>query len=214
MAQAGDAGGIFDGVAELQMRHQTLSGARTSEDGEGDKGDRGLPSSHDRYSRLLRSDVICYCPGSSNDPRAHARPRPAARRSLIPRPARSPTSPRFASLPRTLHPPSMSSDHSHDAPVPDLSALPRLADPLPSPSHSSHPIDLARLPGSYYRALVSIRERLPKELRTPKVAIVCGSGLQGLAEVLEDTVLVSYSDIDGFGESTGAWASGHFLSSS
>ncbi|CDR39991.1 hypothetical protein NBRC10512_000517 [Rhodotorula toruloides] len=96
----------------------------------------------------------------------------------------------------------MPSDLSQDALVPDLSALPRLADPLPSPLHSSHPIDLARLPGSYYSALVAIRERLPKELRTPKVAIVCGSGLQGLAEVLKDRVLVSYSDIDGFGEST------------
>uniref|UniRef100_A0A0K3CNQ3 purine-nucleoside phosphorylase n=1 Tax=Rhodotorula toruloides TaxID=5286 RepID=A0A0K3CNQ3_RHOTO len=96
----------------------------------------------------------------------------------------------------------MPSDLSQDALVPDLSALPRLADPLPSPLHSSHPIDIARLPGSYYSALVAIRERLPKELRTPKVAIVCGSGLQGLAEVLKDRVLVSYSDIDGFGEST------------
>ncbi|GAA5848804.1 hypothetical protein JCM8547_006350 [Rhodosporidiobolus lusitaniae] len=87
-------------------------------------------------------------------------------------------------------------------PVPvhaDLSALPRVADPLPSPAH---PVALDSLTQPFIQAVYDIRSRLPKELRTPKVAIVCGSGLQGLAEVLQDRVEVPYSDIQGFGEST------------
>ncbi|BGP41119.1 Purine nucleoside phosphorylase [Rhodotorula kratochvilovae] len=81
----------------------------------------------------------------------------------------------------------------------DLSALPRLADPVPSPSHAPQ---LDSLTDEYTQALVDIRTRLPKDLRTPKVALVCGSGLQGLAEQLSDRVLVPYQDITGFGEST------------
>ncbi|GAA5994024.1 hypothetical protein JCM11641_000049 [Rhodosporidiobolus odoratus] len=75
---------------------------------------------------------------------------------------------------------------------PDLSALPRFPDP---PS-----LDLLSSP--FTQALIDIRSRLPKPLRTPRVAIVCGSGLQGLAEVLQDTVLVNYADVTGFGQST------------
>lgn len=45
------------------------------------------------------------------------------------------------------------------------------------------------------------------QLRTPKVGIVCGSGLAGLATSLADRVEVSYSDITGFGESTGKTSS-------
>ncbi|GAA5999711.1 purine-nucleoside phosphorylase [Rhodotorula paludigena] len=83
--------------------------------------------------------------------------------------------------------------------APDLSALPRLPDPLPSPGH--HP-DLHDLTAQFTQSLIDIRQRLPKDLRTPKVAIVCGSGLQGLAEQLADRVQVPYADIAGFGEST------------
>ncbi|GAA6024137.1 hypothetical protein JCM10207_001595 [Rhodosporidiobolus poonsookiae] len=81
----------------------------------------------------------------------------------------------------------------------DLSALPRLPDPVPSPHHAPA---LDELTAQFTQALVDIRSRLPKELRTPKVAIVCGSGLQGLAEVIQDRVEVNYADITGFGEST------------
>lgn len=49
----------------------------------------------------------------------------------------------------------------------------------------------------------SLRTRLPKELQRPLVAIVCGSGLAGLAEMLQDRVDVPYTDIDGFKVSTG-----------
>ncbi|GAA6055597.1 hypothetical protein JCM3770_006718 [Rhodotorula araucariae] len=83
--------------------------------------------------------------------------------------------------------------------APDLSALPRVPDPAPSPSHA---VRLDGLTDEYAEALVDIRSRLPKELRTPKVALVCGSGLQGLAEQLADRVLVAYADIRGFREST------------
>lgn len=50
----------------------------------------------------------------------------------------------------------------------------------------------------------AILAKLPKELQQPKVAIVCGSGLSGLADQLKD-VIVSYSDI-GF---TSATVQGH-----
>ncbi|SCV73550.1 BQ2448_7476 [Microbotryum intermedium] len=81
----------------------------------------------------------------------------------------------------------------------DLNALPRLADPVPSPHHA---VELDHLTVEYTQALIDIRSRLPKELRTPQVGIVCGSGLQGLAELLQDRVEVDYAHIHGFGEST------------
>jgi len=83
----------------------------------------------------------------------------------------------------------------------DLAALPRVPDPVPSPSNSP---SLDELTSQFTIALSDIRSRLPQELRNPKVGIVCGSGLQGLAELLQDRVEVNYSDITGFGESTGA----------
>ncbi|BGP17338.1 hypothetical protein JCM10213_007552 [Rhodosporidiobolus nylandii] len=51
-------------------------------------------------------------------------------------------------------------------------------------------------------SLSSIRSRLPPALQHPKVAIVCGSGLQGLKDVLQERVEVPYGVIEGFGEST------------
>ncbi|GAA5912391.1 hypothetical protein JCM5296_001716 [Sporobolomyces johnsonii] len=81
----------------------------------------------------------------------------------------------------------------------DLAALNHLPDPVPSPSHAPQ---LDALTAQFTQALIDIRQRLPKALRTPKVAIVCGSGLQGLAEVLTERVEVPYADIEGFGEST------------
>ncbi len=44
---------------------------------------------------------------------------------------------------------------------------------------------------------------LPANLRTPRVGIVCGSGLGTLAESLTERVIVPYSALEGFGESTG-----------
>lgn len=82
----------------------------------------------------------------------------------------------------------------------DLAALPRVADPVPSPSHEPSLDELNSI--RFARAVDDIRRRLPLELHHPVVAIVCGSGLQGLAEILVDRVEVSYDDITGFGLST------------
>lgn len=53
------------------------------------------------------------------------------------------------------------------------------------------------------QALLDIHARVPAALRRPVVGIVCGSGLGGLGDVLQDRVDVAYHEIDGFGESTG-----------
>lgn len=37
----------------------------------------------------------------------------------------------------------------------------------------------------------------------PKVGIVCGSGLGGLGEMVEDKQIIKYSELDGFPVSTG-----------
>ncbi|CAG8504278.1 15098_t:CDS:2, partial [Gigaspora margarita] len=47
-----------------------------------------------------------------------------------------------------------------------------------------------------------LRCRLPLELTTPKVAIICGSGLGQLADVIENKVEFAYEDIPGFVSST------------
>ena len=45
---------------------------------------------------------------------------------------------------------------------------------------------------------------LPADLCTPRVGIVCGSGLGTLAESITERVIVPYRLLEGFGESTGA----------
>ena len=62
--------------------------------------------------------------------------------------------------------------------------------------------------GVYQRATEStlhIRAQLPEALQNPKVAIVCGSGLGGLAETIEPApkVELAYGDIPHFPQSTG-----------
>lgn len=47
-----------------------------------------------------------------------------------------------------------------------------------------------------------LRGKLPTALHSPKLAVVCGSGLAGLADLLQERVDVPYSDIPGFAEST------------
>lgn len=51
----------------------------------------------------------------------------------------------------------------------------------------------------------TIRNALPLALQTPKVAIVCGSGLGGLAETVDplSKVEISYDNVPGFPASTG-----------
>src|SRR6266404_7733716 len=52
--------------------------------------------------------------------------------------------------------------------------------------------------------IVKLAELLPAHLRSPQVGIVCGSGLGTLAESITERVIVPYSVLEGFGESTGA----------
>jgi len=69
---------------------------------------------------------------------------------------------------------------------------------------------LQPLPVEFSRTIQTVRERLEKEasassweaLAAPTVGIVCGSGLSGLADALEEKVVISYDDLDGFGRST------------
>lgn len=55
------------------------------------------------------------------------------------------------------------------------------------------------------QAVSFLKDRLPKSLRTPKVAIVCGSGLGGLAETVhsEPRAEYDYSSIPHFPRPTG-----------
>ncbi|KXN89711.1 Purine nucleoside phosphorylase [Leucoagaricus sp. SymC.cos] len=48
----------------------------------------------------------------------------------------------------------------------------------------------------------SIRSKLPLELHNPRVGIVCGSGLSGLAAILQNVQKIPYEMIPGFGTST------------
>ena len=49
----------------------------------------------------------------------------------------------------------------------------------------------------------AIRSQLPDGLKNPRVGIVCGSGLSGLAASMKEVVEVAYDDIPGFEKSTG-----------
>jgi purine-nucleoside phosphorylase len=50
-----------------------------------------------------------------------------------------------------------------------------------------------------------LQDGLPEELRNPKVAVVCGSGLGGLQHTVNTGAKfeISYADIPGFAKSTG-----------
>lgn len=53
-----------------------------------------------------------------------------------------------------------------------------------------------------------LRGKLPAELQVPKVAVVCGSGLSGLADSVGGiAVSIKYEDIDSFPKNTGMWHS-------
>jgi purine-nucleoside phosphorylase len=39
----------------------------------------------------------------------------------------------------------------------------------------------------------------------PKLGIICGSGLGGLAETVEEKEIIGYNEIDGFPVSTGSY---------
>lgn len=87
-----------------------------------------------------------------------------------------------------------------------------LTNSLPLPPYSDHPkpsmTDLAPSPSVFQRATETalyLRTNLTEELRNPRVAIVCGSGLGGLAETIhpEPRIETAYANIPNFPQSTG-----------
>lgn len=76
--------------------------------------------------------------------------------------------------------------------------------------------DAKTTPNAYHRATQTstfIRSRLPPALQNPKVAIVCGSGLGGLAETIEQDskVELAYGEIPNFPQSTVQGHAGKFV---
>lgn len=68
--------------------------------------------------------------------------------------------------------------------------------------------DILAAPNAYVRATETaqyVRSQLPESLQYPKVAIICGSGLGGLAETIEPEpkVELPYESIPNFPRSTG-----------
>lgn len=67
---------------------------------------------------------------------------------------------------------------------------------------------LSVTPNAHARATETaqyVRAQLPESLQKPKVAIICGSGLGGLAETIESDpkVELAYESIPNFPQSTG-----------
>ncbi|KAH9955427.1 inosine guanosine and xanthosine phosphorylase family protein [Russula dissimulans] len=50
--------------------------------------------------------------------------------------------------------------------------------------------------------IAKLAELLPAHLRSPRIGIVCGSGLGTLAESIRERVVIPYKALEGFGEST------------
>jgi hypothetical protein len=60
--------------------------------------------------------------------------------------------------------------------------------------------------------LLKLRALVPSELLTPKVAVVCGSGLSTLGSVIIDRVDVPYTELPGFLTSQGVLLSDYIQS--
>ncbi|KAF0450138.1 inosine guanosine and [Gigaspora margarita] len=70
---------------------------------------------------------------------------------------------------------------------------------MPPPTHD-HADDVSI--EAFTTATNYFRARLPLELATPKIAIICGSGLGQLADTIENKVEFAYEEIPGFVSST------------
>ncbi|CAA7268811.1 unnamed protein product [Cyclocybe aegerita] len=55
---------------------------------------------------------------------------------------------------------------------------------------------------SFDASIKAIKETLPVNLQSPRVGVICGSGLSGLVDIFRDVVLVPYENIPGFSKST------------
>jgi hypothetical protein len=75
---------------------------------------------------------------------------------------------------------------------------------IPSIDKSPPSSKLAMSSAASTKNIVKLAELLPAHLRNPQVGIVCGSGLGTLAESITERVIIPYSTLEGFGESTGA----------
>jgi len=72
-------------------------------------------------------------------------------------------------------------------------------------------IDLSKFPDNYVTCYKYLYEKLPDELKNVKMAIVCGSGLNNLADKIKNTVVFDYKDIPGFAVSTVAGHKGKLV---
>jgi purine-nucleoside phosphorylase len=52
-------------------------------------------------------------------------------------------------------------------------------------------------------AFESLQTHIPERYLSPKIGIVCGSGLSTLGDSIRDKYEVPYSSLDGFGHSSG-----------
>lgn len=55
----------------------------------------------------------------------------------------------------------------------------------------------------FTETLNALKSLLPPNLQSPRVGIVCGSGLAGLASCLREVIFVPYDQLPGFAEITG-----------
>jgi len=63
-------------------------------------------------------------------------------------------------------------------------------------------LNLNDFPENYVECYKYLYDKLPENLRKVKIAIVCGSGLNNLADKIKNTVDFDYKDIPGFAQST------------
>lgn len=56
---------------------------------------------------------------------------------------------------------------------------------------------------SFASTIEVLQEQVPEKLLHPALGIVCGSGLNTLVSNLQESVLVGYDILPGFGKSTG-----------
>ena len=54
------------------------------------------------------------------------------------------------------------------------------------------------------KALDYLHSRLPSDLRRPAIGVICGSGLSGIANTMQNKEEIPYTEIPDFPHSTGA----------
>jgi purine-nucleoside phosphorylase len=59
-------------------------------------------------------------------------------------------------------------------------------------------------PDQLTAALDKLKKTVPSDLLSPRIAIICGSGLSALGSAIDDRIDIPYNDIPGFLTSHGA----------